>query len=184
MRLLFLTVEGGWCAPEGLVYEMETPPLIDWSKMPMPQGVRGGLVFTSNDMGPDGRVTWNTERENDMEPICDKCAFGTHGGCDQQGRNTVVCRCSCETAYQARRMIREDREPETSATVKNEGAKVNADPMLARAQAALAEIGSFERVEVEHVQDITEVTNSAGEVVGRFPSGAIAVDITIRGYLR
>lgn len=202
------------------------------------------MTYTNNDMGPDGRVTWHRE-DDDMGPICNHCFEDDHTICDQRGANAVVCYCSCETAHQARRMIRdpetvgkrlealrdkahdlsgvqdpadfhtaqtggayglwlEDRvvaalvdeisalrrwqrvriESDQYATVKSEGAKESADPMLLRAKAALEEIRSFERVEVEHVQDITEVTNALGEVVQRFDSGAIAVEIAVRGYLR
>jgi hypothetical protein len=97
---------GGWCAPADLVYPIETPPKIDWSKMPMPQGVRGGPIFTPNTVGPDGRVTWNTEKENDMTPNCEQCNKNNHSQCYQRGSNSAVCECDCETATQARKMIR------------------------------------------------------------------------------
>jgi hypothetical protein len=46
-----------------------------------------------------------------VTPNCDACNHGDHPECAQRGQmRQVVCECQCETATQARRMLRVDQE--------------------------------------------------------------------------
>lgn len=68
--------------------------------------------------------------------------------------------------------------------IKTEGAKENGDPFYQRAKKALAEIGTFEKVEVRHETDIVTTRNANGETVAVHRSGLERLVIEIEGYTR
>jgi hypothetical protein len=87
-------------------------------------GLRNGLPSTKADVapvttyigdgrgrnyqGPDGRIYWAGNREEQhMDSVCKECRAQQHQACDQRGRNSVVCQCLCETATRQRRMVRD-----------------------------------------------------------------------------
>lgn len=60
----------------------------------------------------------------------------------------------------------------------------NGDPMYVKAKAALEEIGTFRKVDVEHETDIITTSGDGGRDIARYRSGVTEVTITIHGYTR